>query len=312
MAKILITGGAGFIGSALAYRLKKNHEVHLLDREDNFKKKPFLGVFPEHYADVRQHLLLDQEFDFIFHLAAQTSGRISQEEPYLDLDTNIKGTFNICNYARYCKAKTIIYISSMAVYGEQQGPLEEERPLIPVSNYGASKASGELFVKMYEQFGIKNTIFRPFNVYGPGQDMTNLKQGMASIFMAQSILGDQIKVTGSLDRYRDFIYIDDVVEALVLGIEPRSDGEIYNVGCGAKTTVRELVDLILKVNEKPSSSFTVTEENSHEGDQFGSISDNSKLKNLGWEDSIKLEEGLNKMYESVKNFNVPSFFSCTR
>ena len=200
----------------------------------------------------------------------------------------------------------------MAVYGEQQGPLEEERPLIPVSNYGASKASGELFVKMYEQFGIKNTIFRPFNVYGPGQDMTNLKQGMASIFMAQSILGDQIKVTGSLDRYRDFIYIDDVVEALVLGIEPRSDGEIYNVGCGAKTTVRELVDLILKVNEKPSSSFTVTEENSHEGDQFGSISDNSKLKNLGWEDSIKLEEGLNKMYESVKNFNVPSFFSCTR
>ena len=312
MAKILITGGAGFIGSALAYRLKKNHEVHLLDREDNFKKKPFLGVFPEHYADVRQHLLLDQEFDFIFHLAAQTSGRISQEEPYLDLDTNIKGTFNICNYARYCKAKKIIYISSMAVYGEQQGPLEEERPLIPVSNYGASKASGELFVKMYEQFGIKNTIFRPFNGNGPGQDMTNLKQGMASIFMAQSILGDQIKVTGSLDRYRDFIYIDDVVEALVLGIEPRSDGEIYNVGCGAKTTVRELVDLILKVNEKPSSSFTVTEENSHEGDQFGSISDNSKLKNLGWEDSIKLEEGLNKMYESVKNFNVPSFFSCTR
>ena len=312
MAKILITGGAGFIGSALAYRLKKNHEVHLLDREDNFKKKPFLGVFPEHYADVRQHLLLDQEFDFIFHLAAQTSGRISQEEPYLDLDTNIKGTFNICNYARYCKAKKIIYISSMAVYGEQQGPLEEERPLIPVSNYGASKASGELFVKMYEQFGIKNTIFRPFNVYGPGQDMTNLKQGMASIFMAQSILGDQIKVTGSLDRYRDFIYIDDVVEALVLGIEPRSDGEIYNVGCGAKTTVRELVDLILKVNEKPSSSFTVTEENSHEGDQFGSISDNSKLKNLGWEDSIKLEEGLNKMYESVKKFTVPSFLSCTR
>lgn len=312
MAKILITGGAGFIGSALAYRLKKNHEVHLLDREDNFKKKPFLGVFPQHYADVRQHLLLDQEFDFIFHLAAQTSGRISQEEPYLDLDTNIKGTFNICNYARHCKAKKIIYISSMAVYGEQQGPLEEERPLIPVSNYGASKASGELFVKMYEQFGIKNTIFRPFNVYGPGQDMTNLKQGMASIFMAQSILGDQIKVTGSLDRYRDFIYIDDAVEALVLGIEPRSDGEIYNVGCGAKTTVRELVDLILKVNEKPFSSFTVTEENSHEGDQFGSISDNSKLKNLGWEDSIKLEEGLNKMYESVKNFNVPSFFSCTR
>ena len=101
MAKILITGGAGFIGSALAYRLKKNHEVHLLDREDNFKKKPFLGVFPEHYADVRQHLLLDQEFDFIFHLAAQTSGRISQEEPYLDLDTNIKGTFNICNYYIY-------------------------------------------------------------------------------------------------------------------------------------------------------------------------------------------------------------------
>ena len=116
MAKILITGGAGFIGSALAYRLKKNHEVHLLDREDNFKKKPFLGVFPEHYADVRQHLLLDQEFDFIFHLAAQASVPISIDHFYASSKNNLNSTLRVWDIAKNIDVP-IVYASSSAVYG---------------------------------------------------------------------------------------------------------------------------------------------------------------------------------------------------
>ena len=182
----------------------------------------------------------------------------------------------------------------------------------PLSNYGASKASGEIFVKMFKQFGIKNTIFRPFNVYGPGQDMNNHKQGMASIFMAQSILGNEIKVTGSLKRYRDFIFIDDAIRAITLGLTKESDGETYNIGSGKKTTVQELINLILEVNDKSTSSFTVTEVSSHEGDQFGSVADISKLRSLGWDSTIKLKTGLKETYNKVKHFNIPSYFACTR
>ena len=316
MSKILITGGAGFIGSALARYLQNDYEVHLIDRKKNFSAKPDLYKFPQYEINISASTdfekIADKQFDFIFHLAAQTSGRVSQESPDLDVDTNVKGTLNVCNYARKCNAHKIIFISSMAVYGQQEGEIKETNILSPLSNYGASKASGEIFIKMFEQFGIKNTIFRPFNVYGPGQDMNNRKQGMASIFMAQSILGNEIKVTGSLDRYRDFIFIDDVVQAIALGLIKESDGETYNIGSGIKTTVRELINLILDVNVEPATSFTVTEETSHEGDQFGSVADASKLRSLGWKCNMELKTGLEETYNRVKHFNVPSFFSCTR
>lgn len=303
MYKILITGGAGFIGTALARKLKSlNYEVTIIDLEHKFSF--FHSDFDKYVVDIRDYknfkILNNKKFDYIFHLAAQTSGAISQEEPELDVDTNVKGTLNICNFARVCDARKIIFTSSMATYGNKEGKIKEIDIQTPLSNYGISKVAGEYYIKMYKQFGIDNTIFRLFNVYGPGQDMLNLRQGMASIFMAQSVISNEIKVTGSLDRYRDFIYIDDVVDALLFGLEDKTNSEVYNVGSGEVTTVKQLIDLIIEVNDKGKEQFSVKNIGSHEGDQFGSVSDSTKLLSLGWKSKIKLKEGLKNMYSYAK------------
>jgi UDP-glucose 4-epimerase len=304
MSKVLITGGAGFIGTALAKKLKiLNHDVTIIDLEKKFTS--LHDDFTKYSLDIRSYENFKKieclEFDYIFHLAAQTASVISQEEPELDVDTNVKGTLNICNYARKCKAKKIIFTSSMATYGNKEGKIKESDIQTPLSNYGVSKVAGEYYINMFKQFGIENTIFRLFNVYGPGQDMSNLRQGMASIFMAQSIVSDEIKVTGSFERYRDFVYIDDVVDALILGLDNITDGQVYNVGSEKATTVKELIDLIIEVNDKPKNQFKVINVGSHEGDQFGSKADATKLKSLGWTPKTDLKDGLEKMYIYAKD-----------
>lgn len=301
---ILITGGAGFIGTALAEKLyAEGFDITLLDLPNKFGAQH--STFKKYSIDIRNKeqllgLAQQEKYEVIYHLAAQTSSVISQEQPELDLDTNIKGTFNVCEFARICGAKKIIFSSSMATYGNKQGKITTSESQNPVSNYGVSKISGEKFIQLNQQYGINNTIFRLFNVYGPGQDMSNLKQGMVSIFMAMSIKSDAITVTGSLERYRDFIYIDDVVNALVLGLDGKTDSLVFNVGSEVKTTVKELIDIILEINEKPSESIAVENIGSHEGDQFGSVSDTSVLKSYGWKPEISLRRGLEKMYAYAK------------
>tara|TARA_R100000805_G_C3625327_1_gene134007 strand:+ start:463 stop:1389 length:927 start_codon:yes stop_codon:yes gene_type:complete len=303
MSKILITGGCGFIGTSTANLLRSaGHDVELLDLEEKFNTDH--TTYTKHSVYIRNadnfKLLNKKKFDFIFHFAAQTSGAISQEEPERDADINVKGILNVCNFARTCKAQKIIFSSSMAVYGNKIGKISEDDSTLPVSNYGASKLSGEIFVKMFKQFGIDYSIFRLFNVYGPGQDFKNLRQGMASIFMAQSITGSQIKVTGSLDRYRDFVYISDVSEALILGLDRRTDSMILNVGSGKKTTVKELIDIILNTNDAEKDRFSIINTGGHEGDQFGSLSDISKISEIGWSPKISLEKGISLMYNKAK------------
>lgn len=303
MLNILITGGAGFIGTALAKRLKAlQHSITIIDFPDKFSSEHNdFNICGLDIADYNNFKTIEHHnFDYIFHLAAQTSSIISQEHPELDIDTNVKGTLNVCNFARVCKAKKIIFTSSMATYGNVNGNIKEECVQNPVSNYGVSKITGEYYIKMYKQFGIENSIFRLFNVYGPGQDMSNLKQGMASIFMTQAIISNDIKVTGSFDRYRDFIYIDDVVDALILGLSSRTDSQIYNVGSGISTTVKELIDLIISLSGRPENQFRIVNVGSHEGDQFGSVANISKLNNLGWTAKVNLKDGLKHMYEYAK------------
>lgn len=302
--RILITGGAGFIGTALARKLTElDYEVSLLDLPQRFK--PYHKGYECYEVDIREAtnfgILNHKSFSHIFHLAAQTSRAISQENPTLDVDTNVKGTLNVCNFARACGARKIIFSSSMATYGNQEGKISESNPLAPLSNYGVSKLCGEAYIKSFGQFGVKWSIFRLFNVYGPGQDMHNLRQGMASIFMAQALTSDCLRVTGSLQRYRDFVYIDDVVEALLLGLEDGTDSQTYNVGSARLTRVRELIECILSLCPKPRESFEVRNVGGHEGDTFGSLADIAKLQSLGWSPKVSLTEGLGKMYAYAKD-----------
>ena len=300
---VLITGGAGFIGTALAAKLRQIHyKILLLDLPGKFTMY-HRQLAPCIEADIRDYETLrcihNQNIKYIFHLAAQTSGVISQEQPELDVDTNIKGTLNICRLARELKVHKIIFSSSMAVYGDSKYPLREIDPLLPKSVYGSSKVSAETFIKMYKQYGIDYTIFRFFNVYGPGQDMTNMRQGMASIFMTQIILGNTIKVTGSLNRYRDFVYIDDVIDALIMSLSGL-DTEVYNVGKGQKTTVKDLIHLLIKIKGIPEDRVNIENIGGHDGDQIGTFSCCEKLRKKGWEQKTILETGLRMMYIYAK------------
>ena len=290
---ILVTGGTGFIGGHLVNKLKElGHKVVICD----------LGATSPDYAydisDYNNLLRIKDDIDVIYHIAAQTSGYIGLVEPERDVDWNMKGTLNICRFAKERGVKKVIYTSSMAVYGEGDF-FKETDEINPISHYGVSKLCGELYLKQYEQYGIDYTIFRLFNVYGYGQDMENLNQGMVSIYLAQSLKSKTVEVKGSFDRYRDFVYIDDVVSALVLGLEDKTNSEIYNVCNKRKTTVGELLQLIFEAHDD-SHLFEAKNIGQYDGDQNGNTGDNNKLKSLGWKPIIKLEDGIKRFYSDIK------------
>lgn len=300
--KALITGGAGFIGFALAKKLLRDgHDITLLDFGSRWKQHH--SEYKKYSADISIFSSLAglaDDFDIVFHLAAQSSGYISLIRPEEDVDWNAKGTLNICNFCRDNNIKKIVYTSSMAIYGEGDNLTEDAAPN-PISNYGVTKLAGELYIKVFKQYGLDHTIFRLFNTYGPDQDLENLRQGMASIYLAQSLHSTEIKVTGSLDRYRDCIYIDDVVDALAMATLEITDNETYNVGTGVPTTVQKLIDIITDVHDRSSSDFKITNIGSHDGDQHGNYADSSKLRSIGWDPKVSLRKGIQLFYDAVKN-----------
>ena len=291
---ILITGGAGFIGKHLVNKLSKNNKVYVIDKKKfNFKNKNVKFIL----GDITKinSFKIPSKIETIYHLAAQTSAQISEENPDKDVKTNIMGTYNICKFAIKKKIKQIIFTSSMAVYGEVENKISENKECNPKSMYGMSKLFCEKLIKNLSYNKINFKIFRLFNVYGPGQDLKNFKQGMVSICLAQLIKFKNIIVKGSLDRYRDFIYIDDVVN--ILTKSNIIQNEIYNLGSGKKTTVRELLKLIKKIT---NTNFKIIVKKNTQGDIFGSCADVSKLnKIMNLDLKYNIKSGLFRTIKSI-------------
>jgi UDP-glucose 4-epimerase len=301
--KVLITGGAGFIGSALVKRwLLLGADISVIDLPAKIKSisslSPKVRYFPSDVRDVESFKAVGGDFDIVYHLAAQTSARVSEEEPYLDIDTNIKGVLNLCNWARESRPGKVVFTSSMAVYGSHGDNLNEQANLDPCSVYGISKMAGEKLLSNLRSDGVDVNIFRLFNVYGPGQDYTNMKQGMASVFIAMAVTKNIIEVTGSFERYRDFIFIDDVVDALLLSI-PKNSQWIYNVGTGIPVTVAKLLDLILDEGKKINPYLIASEIASHRGDVFGNYANINALSKLGWSPKVDLHDGIPKTFKDA-------------
>ena len=293
---ILITGGAGFIGTSLAEKLCKTNNVVLVDFKD--KWKPCHKSYEKYSIDLSNYKNLSSigqvDFDIVYHLAAQTSGRISMENPEKDLFWNSLSTMNISRFCIENNVKKVVYTSSMAVYGNGEN-LRESDILAPTSHYGVSKLSGEHYIKRLEYDGIDTFIFRLFNVYGPGQDMENMKQGMVSIFLKQMLNSDTIEVTGSLDRYRDLVYIEDVIDALEMPINVEDiKNTILNVGTGNKTYVKNLISEIVSMDG--NRKFTIVNIGSHSGDPQGNYSNIDKIKSYGWNPKVSLRDGIKKFY----------------
>ena len=184
----------------------------------------------------------------------------------------------------------------MAVYGNQSLALVgEEAPCIPLSFYGISKFTSEQYLRVAEQEGLKSTSFRMFSVYGPGQNLKNLKQGMVSIYLAYLLKGIPVPVTGSLERIRDFIYIDDVIDAWMRALaRPSTSSLVYNLGMGKATKVHELLDLLKKACGIPD--HPIEEHPGSTSDQFGFVANIARVKtDLNWIPSMMLSEGIKEM-----------------
>ncbi len=191
----------------------------------------------------------------------------------------------------------------MSVYGEQLEASNENTICKPLSFYAVGKLSSEHYLRLYEKdYGIKTTSLRLFNVYGPGQNLNNLRQGMVSIYMAQLINKNSIHVKGSGDRFRDFIYIDDVVELFIKCLKCEdSHNEVINIGTGVKTTVRELISSLIIISNK---KVQVKYSGNTLGDIHGIFADNDKSKSLlRFNKLTSINEGLTKMWLWANNLN---------
>lgn len=305
MKKYLVTGAAGFVGSALAKKLViAGHEVYTIDNlstgyEWNIPK----GV---HFikGNVQDQESIDRlgdiKMEAIFHIAGQSSGEISFEDPVYDLQTNTQSTLLLLNYARKTGCSNFIYASTMSVYGDQDVlPVKEEFSPNPKSFYAVGKLASENYLKIFSNFGIQCTAIRLFNVYGPGQNMDNLRQGMISIFLAQALNNGKITVKGSTDRFRDFVYIEDVVNAFINALECKGGYQVVNVCSGVKTTVAQILESIQKEFDH---TLEITIQGGTQGDQFGIYADNTKAKEvLDWQPQVAFKQGTELMFNWAKN-----------
>jgi len=306
--KYLVTGAAGFIGAAVARKLVNlGNTVWTIDNLSSGCKEniPAGVVFIEGDCQDKNSLaaLKDVSFDAILHIAGQSSGEISFEDPVYDLRTNTESTLLLIKYALKTRCERFIYASSMSVYGAvEDAPINETHACQPLSFYAVGKLASENYLRIYQSQGIKPTVLRLFNVYGAGQNMQNLKQGMVSIYLAQLLGEGDLIVKGALDRFRDLIYIDDVVDVFLTILEnERSVGNIYNVGTSKKTTVAELIELLMRISgiDKEIKQVAGTP-----GDQRGIYGDITKIRNeLGFVPRINLEAGLDKMIKWAKESN---------
>jgi UDP-glucose 4-epimerase len=306
MSTYLVTGAAGFIGAAVAKRLiKENNSVITIDnlstgKEENIPNGvTFLNGSAAEKTVIDQ--LADKKIDAIIHIAGQSSGEISFEDPVYDLQTNYQSTVLLLELARKIGCKKFIYASTMSVYGDHNPPMcTEETSTMPKSFYAVGKLASEHYMRIFSgQYGITCTALRLFNIYGIGQNMDNLKQGMASIYLAMALNDQMVTVKGSKDRFRDFVYIDDTVDAFIKALDRTAGFDVFNVCTGKKTTVESILNII-----KESLPFDIKVEfvDGTPGDQFGIYGDYSKIKKeLDWEPKTDFATGMSKMIDWARN-----------
>jgi len=245
--------------------------------------------------------------DIIFHLAAQVSYIDSLQIPYEDLDLNAKATLNILESCRKLNPKAkIIFSSSRMVYGKaEQSLLNEQCSTNPLSLYGIHKLTSEKYLLMYyKDFGIPTTILRLTNPYGPRQQIKHSKYSLIGWFIRQAIEGKVIKIFGSGTQLRDYIFVDDIINAMLkCSAADNAAGEIINVGSGVSTRFCDMVRTVVSCIDNGKIEF-IPWPDDYEKIETGDISvDISKLKALtAWQPHVSIEEGINRTYEYYKKF----------
>ncbi|MDC0914947.1 NAD-dependent epimerase/dehydratase family protein [Candidatus Pelagibacter sp.] len=296
--KILVTGVAGFIGSKVCKELQRNkYSIVGVDDLSSGKKKNIpknITFFKFDLSNYQNYKKLPK-CKYILHLAGQSSGDISFDNPIEDLKKNTQSTLNLIKFGIKSKTKKIIYASSMSVYGDlKKNKYDEKLETKPKSCYGNSKLASENYLKIFSK-KINYVILRMFNVYGPGQDLSNLRQGMVSIYLAQALKNKKIIVKGSLNRIRDFIYINDVVKIWVKSLNNNIYNQTINLSSGDPTSVKKLLSEIRLL----IPGTKIIKATSTRGDQYRAVGNNKKLKKIFKHKFTPLRIGLSNFLKSI-------------
>ncbi len=316
----LITGGCGFLGTSVIKRLVQEggHSVRVIDNlsvgtrvdlqeatafvetaTDNLQPMQCAGqefnceLIVGDILDERLALKVTRGADVIVHFAANTGVPVSVAHPREDCMANVLGTFNYLESARQNDVKRFVFASSGAPAGEVEPPIHEELPAHPVSPYGASKLAGEGYCSAYyRSYGIDTVALRFGNVYGPG---SKHKSSVVAKFIRQALNGETLEIYGDGSQTRDFIYIDDLVDAVYKAVMVEGiGGEVFQIASNKETTVSEVTGMIVKaLGEEGVTGVRVVNESERLGDVRRNYSDTGKARDrLGWGAVMGLEEGL--------------------
>jgi UDP-glucose 4-epimerase len=303
--RILVTGGAGFIGSHMVDRLLANgHEVVVIDNLATGLREnvPANAHFVQ--GDVSQIEDMERAFagglDAVFHIAGQVSLIQSYTNPTIDLRTNVMGTLNVLTTCVAHRVPRLIYASSMTVYGSDVPlPTPEDSPCEPASFYGITKYAGERYVHVMAarrdlDFPLKITAFRMYNVYGPRQALDNPYQGVLGIFLGNLLRNEPITIFGDGEQSRDFVYVGDIVDGWVGALgNPASYGKSINLGSGKRLSINCLADAVLSAFQRMRRDYRVNYAPGRSGEQRHVEADNTRAHELlGWQPRVSFEAGL--------------------
>jgi len=295
--RVLVTGGAGFIGSHVAeLLLAGGHEVAVVDDLSRGRRKNVPGGAAFYDLDVRSGSReVFEEFapEAVCHQAAQVSVRRSVAEPVLDLEINTAGTLRLLeNCVRHDVGSFVFASTGGAIYGEQREfPASEDHPEYPISPYGVSKLAAERYLRFYEaHYGLPYVALRYANVYGPRQDPHG-EAGVVAIFASRLASGETCTINGTGEQTRDYVYVEEVARANVLALEGGPSGA-YNVGTGIETSVNELYETMADLSGRALPAKRGT---AKPGEQLRSAMDPAKAERvLGWRPKVGLREGHEK------------------
>jgi len=302
--KVLVTGGAGFIGSHIVeHLLKISAKVVVLDNFSGGSLENIPAGVPHVEMDIRDPQLIEwmkgESFDYVIHQAAQTSVPYSLEHPMEDCQINILGLVNLMEGARLSGVKRVLFASTAAIYGDTEiFPIKEDAPKNPLSFYGLSKWTEEQYLALYQQtFGIEYVILRYANVYGERQG-TKGEGGVIDIFSRKILKNEALSVYGDGEQTRDFIYAGDVAAANIKALLTSYPNRAYNISNTSECTLNELISVFgslekqdLAVNYLPPRT----------GDILRSVLDSSDAQQLlNWKPEVKLAEGLNALLTYIR------------
>jgi UDP-glucose 4-epimerase len=302
--KILVTGGAGFIGSHLVASLASANEVWVLDNLSSGKMKNLEGTGAHLVAgsilDDNAFDHLPERVDLVFHLAAMTSVAESMAKPCECVEINTIGTLNVLEWARKGRAKKFVFASSAAVYGSGlELPKREGMKPEPQSPYAVSKLDGEFYCDIFSQgTDLATVCLRFFNVFGPRQSANSAYAAAVPIFFEQALLGREIVIHGDGAQTRDFIAVDDVVSAMKYVAYCDKARGVYNVGYGGNLSINDLVD---KIKMLIGSKSPVRHENDRPGDVKHSVAAVDRLRSLGFVCEGTLDSGLMRLAEFYRS-----------